>query len=130
MNMRAFFLVSGVLLAFAACDDDAGTSKPPPVQPPTTSGIGVTNPAVRGCDVLLEESGGEIAGVTFGETVLGEQSRWAPRTAVSFVMRSDAAPSGSLATVSVEAGGSVSIASASCYDRLGAPVASPGVALR
>jgi hypothetical protein len=121
---------SSLFFLAAACDDEpTGGPGPGPTPPPTSAGISVSNPAVRGCDVLLVDAGGQFTAVTWSDTVQGEHQRWAPRTALSFVVRQDAAPSGSLATLSV-AGSGLTLSSAECYDRLGAPVASPGVALQ
>src|SRR5689334_13410144 len=109
-------IVMGLLVLGACSDDETGGKSTPPPPPPTTVGLTVSSAAVRGCDLLLD--GAEVTGVTFGDTVQGEFSRWSPRTAVSFVMRADAAPSGSLASVTFPSGATVTVARATCYDRL------------
>ncbi|MSP71469.1 MAG: hypothetical protein EXR76_04645 [Myxococcales bacterium] len=58
---------------------------------PVLTGLTVSDPNARGCEVLFTEGRATIEAVTFDATVVGTFIREAPRVALSFVSAADAA---------------------------------------
>jgi hypothetical protein len=52
-------------------------------------GVAFSDPAARGCELLLVEGAGRVESVTFADTVRGTFIREAPRVAVSVVSAGD-----------------------------------------
>jgi len=74
----------------AACGDSK-SSNPPATPDGGVQGVGVafSDPAARGCELLLIEGAGRVESVTFADTVRGTFLREAPRVAVSVVSTGD-----------------------------------------
>ena len=86
-------------LAFGCDDSGSGSATTTPDAStgggdgggPVLTGLTVSDPNARGCEVLFIEGGATIEGVTFDATVVGTFIREAPRVALSFVSAADAA---------------------------------------
>jgi len=93
-------------------------------------GLGVSNVDVRACGLILE-----LADVTvvFDASVTGRSKRDGTRLAIAFTANGDAAPS-TVASIIDATGTAVDLSgvtptSVECFDRLGQPVATPGITL-
>ena len=122
-----------VLLCAAALASACNNCGAPPDPPPVDGGkAGVTNPAVRSCDVLFQVGGDEVPTVRFGDGVTGEAVPKAPRLALSFVARAD----GSLVGADVfqlafqHDAPPVELVKQTCYDAAGAAVAGDALTLQ
>ena len=137
--MKTFSLVRsalfpiGVAVTLATACSDCGAPPPPDSPPPVDGGkAGVTNPAVRSCDVLFRVGGDEVPTVRFGDGVTGEAVPKAPRLALSFVARAD----GSLVGADVfqlefqHDAPPVTLVTQTCYDAAGAVVAGDVLSLQ
>jgi hypothetical protein len=103
-------------------------------QYPTRLTLGVGNAAVRSCDVVVTESARTLDKVVFPANVVGEFYRRAPKTGVSFTLKTDAAATATVATL--EFTGTTAVAATdvtltpTCFDKSGQAVAAPDVQLR
>ena len=115
-----FGLMLSAMPGGCGCGDDDPTPEPG-VAPPAGTGINVTNPAARACDVLLRVSGDEVPVVRFSDRVTGQAIPKAPRLALSFVASGEASLVGQeLAALIFEtADQSAEIVEATCYDGQG-----------
>jgi hypothetical protein len=96
------------------------------------AGLGVSDAAARGCEVLLtEQAGTTVAAVIFGDGVVGTFVREAPKVAVSFVASADAQlpAAGISLALSGPASGLV-VSKAACVDAKGAKLPAASVSLR
>lgn len=107
----------------AACEAgdvcQAGTCRTP-----FGSSLTVDDPAVRSCEIVLNDPDGAIESVTFASTVMGGHLRRGPHVAISFVQREDLAFPGNSLALELEASAStvnVTVVSSQCFDRLGQP---------
>jgi hypothetical protein len=153
--LRHLFVCSFVLVS--ACDDDSPSQPPAPDCPartsgcpcvegacndglacsanvcrtPETTGLRVSDPAARSCEILMYESGARVVEVQFGASVTGKAIRDAERVAITFLANGDTAiPANSVQVVFVGAGSAANllpIVRASCYDRNGGALPSAGV---
>ncbi|MCA9574855.1 MAG: hypothetical protein R3B40_26710 [Polyangiales bacterium] len=93
--------------------------------------LSVGSPEVRGCEVLVTESDGVVANVTFASSLEGTFIRQAPRAAISFVTQADSAvPGGAIQVAVTGASSGVVLTTANCVDAAGAPVTNANVSLR
>ncbi|MBI5544107.1 MAG: hypothetical protein HY901_09480 [Deltaproteobacteria bacterium] len=131
-NATRIQLLAGLvalLAGGAGCSEDKSKNGEPDAGPSAV----VINPAVRACDLLLDTGVAAVGSVVFGEGVIGRYKRDGSRLAVSFTSRTDAAPA-SRPTL-LDASGqpldpsTLTVNAVQCYDRLGAPVADPGLTL-
>jgi hypothetical protein len=90
--------------------------------------LAVSDPAVRACDVLLTLPDATEASAVFEAGSMGVHVQRGPHVAVSFGRRTNS-PFGAGA-VAIHGGGVPAIATAECFDRLGAPVSGAEVELR
>ncbi len=85
------------------------------------SGLTISSPEARSCELLLQESAGRVLGATYADGVQGAWRKRAPNVAVAISQTSDAPlPAG---VVRLEVGGDaagVTIAEVSCFDAQGA----------
>ena len=91
-----------------------------------SAGLSVSNPAARGCEVLLVEHGATVQTITFDDTVKGTFVREAPRVAVSFVSAKDTAIAQGSVKVVLAGGGTaagVTVQQVNCVDVAAAPLA-------
>ena len=115
--MRVGLLVAAVLVAGCRSGKKPGMN------------VSIGSAQVRACEILLEDKDQPVESVMFGPQVKGTMQRWAPKTSVAFVALVDAPIVGAVLTVESTSKPSFSIASISCYDHEGKPVASPDVHL-
>jgi len=102
------------LLTATAC----GNCGAPPNQPP---GATVNDAAVRSCDILVQMAGDEVPAVDFANNVRGQSIPQAPRLAISFAARADAALTGT-SPFSLRFKGTasaVTLVSETCFDKDG-----------
>ncbi len=94
--------------------------------------LAVDDERVRGCEVLLAETGAAIVGVDFGSDVRGAFVREEPNTAVVFIAGDDHAIGDGQVTVRFEDDGLAAprVRAAHCTDRDGAPVEDAKVVIR
>jgi len=105
-----------------SCDE--GVCKEPVVT--ISAGLSVSNPDVRSCQLIIELDDIEA---TFDASVQGRTKRDGGRLAVAFSSTSDVGPT-TVATFTPATNlSSDALSNVTCYDRLGQPVDSPGVAL-
>ncbi len=90
--------------------------------------ITVSSADVRSCDILILENGVTIEEANFSDDVLGETGRWAPRFALSFASKTDAAIA-NVGDILIVGSGDFSMSKVTCFDRTGTAVDSPGVAI-
>lgn len=100
------------------------------VPPPPGEGLTLSEMHARACDALFEEIGGRVAGVTFGDGVIGEFVRRDGRAAVSFV--TNASGVADIATVELAGGVAASaetlrFVKATCFDENGQPLEESGL---
>lgn len=91
----------------------------------TRVGLAVSDPSVRGCEIVLAEKGTRVAGVVADETARAQLVREAPLAAVSFLAAKDepiATGAVKLTLVGGAASG-VEVKKATCVDASGATVA-------
>ena len=103
------------LITATAC----GNCGAPPNQPP--DGATVTDATVRSCDILVQMAGDEVPAVDFANNVRGQSIPQAPRLAISFAARADAALTGS-SPFSLRFKGTasaVTLVSETCFDKDG-----------
>src|SRR5690606_1935835 len=113
-----------------SCDADlaceAGTCVPDTVEV-----TGLVLPAgARGCEILLEETGGTVRDVTFASGVRGTFIREAPRVAIAVVSDGDADFADGAVAVLGTATPAAALVSATCVDAAGAPLTDADVVLR
>jgi len=100
----------------------------------TQSGVVVSDPNARGCEVLLVEQGSKIQAVDFGQSVRGTYVREAPKVSLSFISTTDVAITGISVSMLGGAGGAGATAptvqSVSCVDRSAQPLADATVTLQ
>ncbi len=95
-----------------------------------SSGVVVSSPNARGCDVLLEEKGVRVEKVAYDSTVKGTFIRQAPRVALSFVSASDAPiPNGAIKLTLSGPSAQVAVAKVTCVDSKAAPIADATIKL-
>ena len=125
----AFFPISVAVSLASACSDCGAPPDPPPVD---GGKAGVTNPAVRSCDVLFRVGGDEVPTVRFGDGVTGEAVPKAPRLALSFVARADGSLVGAdvFQLVFQHEAPPVELVKQTCYDAAGAAVAGDALTLQ
>jgi hypothetical protein len=145
------FLAVGLAGAIAGCDDDkkkkqADAGADAAMDGGDTdqdggvseSGISIGNPAVRSCDVLLEEAAGtRVVDVAFTDDVVGRTKQRSPKVSVSFFAKDDAAMTSGVVEISVGAADghpgatldAPTVSQAVCYDREGKKVDEPELAL-
>ncbi len=85
-----------------------------------TSGLNVSDPAARSCEVIVVEDNIEVVNVTFGEGVEGTFIREAPRVAVTFHKTDDSSFGSGTASVLTTGAGSLDLRRATCFDTNGA----------
>lgn len=94
--------------------------------------LSVENMAVRACELVFEPGARRITAVGFKDNVVGEWMLKKGRTGVAFTARSDGALAGTVVDLTLS-GTQSAVPSdavpalARCVDRLGQPVASPGL---
>ncbi|MBI5493460.1 MAG: hypothetical protein HY904_00435 [Deltaproteobacteria bacterium] len=97
-------------------------------------GLVIGNAAVRSCDVLLTVANASAVQATFGSGVVGKSRAKGDKLGLSFLSRTDAVPTAVVelkdAAGAVVPFSTVTVAEATCYDHLGAAVATPQVTLR
>ena len=71
-------------------DPDTATGGTDATDPGVKCGLTLSDPNVRGCEILLSEGTAKIDSVTFDGTVVGTFIREAPKVAISFVAAKDA----------------------------------------
>jgi hypothetical protein len=96
------------------------------------TGLKVSDSDVRACSLVLDLA--DVT-VTFGDAVIGRTKRQGGRLAISLVAKADAALPDGFATVLGADGqpadvGAVTPAQATCFDRQGVAVPSPGLSLQ
>jgi hypothetical protein len=83
----------------------------------STSGVTITDPAARGCELLLNEPlGTSVVSVTFANGVKGAWVRESPKVAVTFVAGADAPIASGSVALGLNGGATVSVTTASCVD--------------
>ncbi|MBL8952705.1 MAG: hypothetical protein JNK82_18135 [Myxococcaceae bacterium] len=105
------------------CDDGAVCGADNVCVAPTLSGISVSDPKARGCEVLLTEAAGtSIAFGKFQSGVVGTSVHEAPRTALAFVAPNDQALPSDGVQVALTKGtaAGLTVAQATCVDAAGA----------
>jgi hypothetical protein len=109
----------------AGTDEDTTTGDSDAIDPGVKSGLTLSDPNVRGCEILLTEGTAKIESVSFDGTVVGTFIREAPKVAVSFVAAKDApmGPSAIQLTVKGDAT-QVQVKKVSCVDAKAATLAS------
>ncbi len=128
--VRSILVPLGLTVGLASACDTCGAPAPPP---PVDGGkAGVTNPAVRSCDVLFRVGGDEVPTVRFGDGVTGEAVPKAPRLALSFVARSDGSLVGAdvFQLVFEREAPPVTLVTQTCYDAAGAVVTGDALTLQ
>lgn len=98
----------------------------------TRSGLTVTDPMARSCELLLVELGGEVLGVDYGTGVRGTHLREAPRNALAFHRTTDSAFEATSVMVRMATGGAPltpRLEAVRCFDARGNPVAGDPVTL-
>ncbi len=128
----------GVLLCglLGACQRGGSASDPgepaaaggAPNGPEERVGLVVTTDEARGCDLVLDVGEMPLAAVTFGETTLGAYVQRPPRLAISMVTQADEGFSKEAVWLEGDLE-HVRLSSATCYDRLGQPLAEGSVEL-
>jgi len=94
-----------------------------------------TNANVRACELVFEPTTRAITGVTFGDSVIGEQLEKRGRVAVAFTAERDQAlpdPVMELTLAGTQAAAAADAVPgvARCVNGLGQPVAAPGLTFR
>jgi hypothetical protein len=114
-----------------ACDTGLVCGAAKTCGPSTTAGVTVSDPAARGCEVLVTESAGtRIQSVGFASGVVGGFVVEAPRTAFSFVAPKDAAlPNGGVQLVLSGPVTGLTITQSTCVDSKGQKLAGAAVTL-
>lgn len=100
--------------------------------PEVVFGVTVSDAKARACEVVLTEGTRDVTGVTFGDGVKGQWSRWAPRVAIAFTATTDA-PLGTAATLKLRVRApeaSFPAQAVTCYDRAGAKLAKAEVTIK
>jgi len=99
----------------------------------TIGGLSVNNDQVRSCDLVLDTGGAAVTNVAFDDSVIGRFRLDGQRIGVAFTAQADQAL-GAVAELQGPGGdvdmSSIVASTVTCYDRLGAAVAEPGVRLR
>jgi len=130
LRRGAFGLVaSGLALAVAACSDCGAPPNPPPPDGPP--GPKVTDATVRSCDILLQMAVDEVPAVDFDNSVRGQSIPQAPRLAISFAARADAALTGATPfTLRFKgAASTATLVSETCFDSTGKAIEGTPVVL-
>lgn len=116
-----------------SCDEGAVCGPDGVCAAPGFVSLVVSDPAARGCEVLLTEgAGATVALAKFDSTAVGTFLREAPRVAVTFVAANDAAFSASGAQLGLTAGqaSGLTVTKATCVDAKGAVLPNATVSLR
>ncbi len=115
------------------CNDGLACGADGKCAAPTLAGVVVSDPAARGCEVLLTESAGTVVTAgQFSSGVVGTSLREAPRVALTFVAPGDAPfPAGGV-QLSLAQGttAGVSVTKATCVDSKGARLPGATVTIR
>lgn len=129
---------AAALALFTGCDDSKTPTEPPPAE---GQGPDAPEPAVpgaflsvsaeaRSCEVMLVDPDGQLGAPIFDAAVEGRSLRRGDRLAVAFAHRADAPiAAGAIGLVAADGAGGVDVASATCFDASGRPLADSGVAL-
>lgn len=117
-------LVASTLATLAAC----GSGSTEPDGPKAESGqITVSSQAARGCEALVEATGGKVLAVEFGAGATGKLVLEGDRAGLSFISTSaDPLPS---KAGTIRFTGRVKVLSSTCYGEAGAALAGDGVQL-
>ncbi len=103
---------------------DGTTGGTDATDPGVKSGLTLSDPNVRGCEILLSEGTAKIDTVTFDGTVVGTFIREAPKVAISFVAAKDAPMANGAIQVTVKGDAKqVTVKKVSCVDVKAAAVA-------
>ena len=103
---------------------DGTTGGTDATDPGVKSGLTLSDPNVRGCEILLSEGTARIDTVTFDGTVVGTFIREAPKVAISFVAAKDAPMANGAIQVTVKGDAKqVTVKKVSCVDVKAAAVA-------
>jgi len=123
---RVFLFVLFVVLeSCSSCNESGNSDK-------KISGVFVTNPSARSCDVLLEEitDKAELT-IEFSTSIQGQFQRKFPRLAISLVNTTDSPFTGELVSIySENPNQAQQIISADCYDKNGVVLEDSGVLIR
>ena len=102
-----------------------------------TATLTISNPAVRGCEVLVVDNGSRVERASFGEGVVGSFVREAPKLALSFVSAGDSpVPSGAVtlaihgATGGEGSSAQVEVRRANCVGADGQPIVDAQIGLQ
>ncbi|MBL8919180.1 MAG: hypothetical protein JNJ54_09995 [Myxococcaceae bacterium] len=120
-------------LAGNQCNDGLACGADGKCAAPTLAGVVVSDPAARGCEVLLTEAPGTvITSGQFSGGVVGTSIREAPKVALTFVAPGDAPfPAGGVQLALAQGATSgVTVTKASCVDVKGARLAGATVTIR
>ncbi len=96
-----------------------------------TIGVSISDPNVRSCEVLVEEAGAVVVGLTTDGTIKGTFIRQAPKVAITFISLTDE-PIGEDALQIRTTGddsATITVKSSSCADSAGQPIDGATVSL-
>ena len=105
-------------------DPDTATGGTDATDPGVKSGLTLSDPNIRGCEILLSEGTAKIDTVTFDGTVVGTFIREAPKVAISFVAAKDAPMANGAIQVKINGDAKqVTVKKVSCVDVKAAAIA-------